>query len=79
MWGHREDLIKRLDHVLVQLDRGAGYLDQEKPGVGEEAIEQAKKQYMRLRDVLLKIDMEAVEILTRSHSTFNCALSLPSA
>jgi hypothetical protein len=28
MGPHREDLIKQVDHVLAQLDRGLGYLKQ---------------------------------------------------
>ena len=58
MRGHREDLIARLDHVLAQLNRGPEYFDQEKPGVGGDAIEQAKERYTKLRDALLKLHIE---------------------
>ena len=72
MWGHREDLISRVNYVIAQLDWGSGFLDQEKPGgVGEEAIEQAKEHYSKLRDALLKVHMETMETLTRMSPEFN--------
>lgn len=67
MWGHRNDLIERLVYVLAQLeDRESGHPDQDKPGVDGNAIEQAKDQYKKLRDVLMEVDAEAMETLTRT-------------
>jgi len=81
--GHRTDLIRRLDYVLLQLDQGKG-----------EPL--AKEEYEELRRELLKVDEEAMKILTGTsssfhpffvysltcpcagdHSTFSCALPLP--
>lgn len=56
MWGHRRDLVERLDYVLGQLD-----------GIDEDSIQQRKKeQYGRLREVLLEADMRTMETLTRT-------------
>lgn len=60
MRGHRKDLIERLNQVLGQLDRRPGYFDQKKQGISEDGIEQAKEQYTRLRDALLRIAMESL-------------------
>ena len=62
---HRQDLLKRLDDVLEQLDRGLGYLWQRKPGIGEDDIQIAKEQYGWLKRVLLEVDREAVNALAR--------------
>jgi hypothetical protein len=61
---HREDLIKRLDHVLEQLDRGLGYLQQHRPSIDEREVQLAKNQYGELKDVLLEVDREAKRTLT---------------
>jgi len=63
---HREVLIKRLDHVLGQLDRGLGYLKEQNPALDELHIPEARMQYEGLRKVLLEVDKEALEILTRT-------------
>ena len=60
MWGHREDLMGRLDHVLAQLDLGSEYLNREKPGIDEVAIERAKEQYTKLRDALMNEERETL-------------------
>ena len=49
--GHRTDLIRRLDYVLLQLNQGKGVL-------------QARGEYEELRRELLKVDEEAMKILT---------------
>jgi len=64
---HREVLIKRLDHVLGQLDKGLGHLKEQIPWLGEYHIPEAREQYGELREVLLEVDREASEILTRTH------------
>lgn len=71
MWGHREDLMERLDHILAQLDRKSRSLDQDKLGIGEGGIKQAKERYTKLRDVLLRVNTEALETLTSSFFKFN--------
>jgi hypothetical protein len=71
VWGHRKDLIERLDTVLVQLDLRSTSLDQEKPEIGENCIERAKEQYQRLRDAFVTVDTEAMETLTSTSPKFN--------
>jgi len=63
---HREVLIERLDHVLGQLDRGLEHLRKHNPNLEAHNISTAEKDYGRLRDVLLEVDREALEILTRT-------------
>ena len=55
MGHHQEDLLKRLDHVLGQLDLGLDYLQQHKPSLDEDAIQQMKEQYRELREVMLEV------------------------
>lgn len=71
MWDHREDLIKRLDQVLTQLDLVSEYEDQHKPRIGEDAIGQARERYTKLRDALLEVDTEAMKRLTRTSLKFH--------
>ena len=66
MWGHRKDLIKRLDRVLRRLARGLGYLEQYKPSTDEDHIRTAKEQYGELKRELLTVDGEAVDTLARA-------------
>ena len=66
MGRHREALVKQLDHVLGQLDRGLGHFTQQNPLIGERHIRIARKRYGELRKVLLEVDKEASEILTRT-------------
>ena len=56
MGHHRADLIKRLDHVLGQLDRGLEYLAQHDPGLIEHYLRERKDGYQKLRETLLEID-----------------------
>ena len=53
---HRGDLIKRLDDVLGEMDRGLGYLRQRKPWMHESLFYQAKERYRMLREVVLQVD-----------------------
>jgi len=62
----REVLIKRLDHVLGELDRGLEHLKEQNPDLDEDHIPEAREQYEELREVLLEVDKEASEILTRT-------------
>jgi len=72
MGQHREDLRKRLDHVLGQLDRGPKYLMEQRPhpyiSCGDTEI--TENQYWELKQLLLEVDREAMEILTRTPSRF---------
>lgn len=55
---HRVDLIKRLDYVLGELDKGLEYLKQRKPRIDAADIDSAKTNYNRLRRVLVEVDPE---------------------
>jgi hypothetical protein len=66
MWRDREDLIERLDHVLGQLDRGLDYFKRHNPKIGEDHIARAKRQYGRLKDVLVTVDEEVMKTLSRT-------------
>ena len=66
MGSHREDLIKRLDYILEQLDRGLGYFEPHAPIIYEQDIRRVKEQYTELKEALLEVDGEAVDILTRT-------------
>ena len=68
MWRHREDLIKRLDHILGELARGFNYLEQHKPWLSKYGVRKAEKQYKELKEILLKVDGEAMDTLARMSS-----------
>ena len=65
MGRHREVLIDRLDHILGQLDMGLEYLEQQNPDLEEYHVPEAKAQYKKLKRVLLEVDRETLEVLTR--------------
>jgi hypothetical protein len=60
---HRGELIKRLYHVLGELERGSEYLGLDEGGIDKSFLEHTKEQYGKLRDVLLEVDREAVGCL----------------
>jgi len=62
----RKVLIKRLDHVLGELDRGLEHFKQCNPSLNERHIPAAREQYKKLKEILLEADREALEILTRT-------------
>jgi len=66
MGRHREVLIKRLDHVLEQLDMGPGHLEQQNPYLDRNHIPAARERYQELKRILLGVDREALDILTRT-------------
>jgi len=76
MGPHREVLIKRLDHILGQLDRGLRHLKQQNTTLDEENIVTAKRQYRRLKEVLLEVDRGVLKILTRTSFRFINLFSL---
>jgi len=59
MGEHREELKERLDHVLGQLDQGPDYLREQRPDFDLSKTEIAKNQYRELKQVLLKVAIEA--------------------
>jgi hypothetical protein len=65
MWGHREDLVKRLDHILGRLDRGHRWLQAYNGSLNEAAFHRSKEQHGELRDVLLEVEREAMAVLAR--------------
>jgi len=67
MGHHREDLLRRLDYILGQLDRGLEYLRQSKPSLNEEDIQRMKAEYGQLKEVLLEVAREATGTLVREY------------
>ena len=65
MGHHREELRNRLDHVL-----GPEYIKKRHSILLNTNAEIPKDQYRELKRVLLEVDREAMEILTRTPSTF---------
>jgi len=57
---HRAELIRHLDRILVQLDRGLEYLQRHNPNLGERDFRMMKDQYGKLKDILLETNIEAV-------------------
>jgi hypothetical protein len=66
MWRDREDLIKRLDHVLGQLDQDLDYFKRHNSRIDEDDIALAKREYGRLKEVLVEVDEEAMKTLSRT-------------
>ena len=67
MGHHREDLFRRLDHILSQLDLGLAHLQEHKPGLNEDDIQRMKAEYGQLMEVLLEVDKEATDALIREY------------
>lgn len=68
MMRHREDLIKRLDYVLGQLDLGLEleYFERIEPRFAESYIQEGKEQYGELKKILLQVDERAMKTLARA-------------
>ena len=66
MWCHRGDLIKRLDDIQGQLDRGLEYFQQHKPEIDEGDLEVGKEQHVRLKNALLEVEQGAMKTLIRT-------------
>ena len=60
MGHHRADLGRHLDHVLGQVDRGLGYLEQHNPNLNEGFLQAMKYQYRTFRETLLETDIKAI-------------------
>ena len=67
MGGHRKELIERLEHILGRLDHGPGYPEHHRPRTNDD-LQRVRRQYQELKDVLLGVDEEAMEILIRASS-----------
>ena len=65
IWRDREDLIKRLDYVLEQLDGGLDDLKQHKPSLETDHISRAVAQYSGLKRVLVEVDAGVTNGLAR--------------
>lgn len=61
MWCHRDELIKYLDHIQGQSDRGLEHLKQHQPMIKKGRIQVRKDVYSRLKDVLLEADERATK------------------
>ena len=77
MSSHRADLLQRLDYVLGQLDRGLEHFQQEYWWLAEDDLQKRKDQYGRLREILLEVDQEALEVLTRASPRLTALVELP--
>jgi len=53
---HRKDLLRRLGHVLRELERGLKHIRQFKPRLEEDNIRRRQGQYGRLKEILLEVD-----------------------
>lgn len=63
MFNHREDLLQHLNHILAQLNLGLDLLQQHKPGLNQDDIQQMNEQYRGLKRVLLEVDSDATNML----------------
>ena len=70
MWCHREDLIQRLDYVLGQLGWGLEFSKLCNPEVSGYHVETAKAQYRGLKEILLEVERQAMDTLTRTSPKF---------
>lgn len=64
MQHYREDLVKRLDHILGEVDRGLEHFKQREPRIEDRDLQMRKGQYRTLREVLLKVERETTKSLT---------------
>ena len=78
MGHHREELRKRLDRVLGQLDLGPEYVDRHRPDIREFGIDTkiTKDQYRELKQVLLGVDRQAMDTQTRTSSRLTTLFDL---
>ena len=71
MGNHRADLVRHLDHVLGQLDRGLEYLKRHDPEFDEDALWRRKDRYRKLRETLVEMDTKAISCTPQFN---DCAL-----
>ena len=60
---HWEKLLQHLDHIVEQLEQGLKYLQQCDPSLDGYNIGLRQGQYRQLKEVLLEVDREAVDLL----------------
>jgi hypothetical protein len=60
---HQKKLLQHLDHILGQLELGLEHLQQYSPGLSEGDIQKRQGQYRQLREALLEVDREAIDLL----------------
>ena len=63
---HRKELIERLDQIRVQLDRGLDHFKQYWPWIIELDLKEMKRDYGRLKMVLLEIGRDSARVLSRT-------------
>ena len=69
MWRHREIFIKRLDHVLGELGKKKEYRLQHNSVLASFLAQQEEiRPYKTLKEALVEVDREALEVLTRTPS-----------
>ena len=61
---HRADLIQRLDHILGELDQGLDHLQQHIPSFNANRVQKMKHHYGELRNILLKMNVEAITCMS---------------
>jgi hypothetical protein len=76
MWGHRADLIRRLDHVLGELGRGFDYIREFNLDLDEGRFHWMEDQYGSLRSILLELDEEGMRSLSRRSPGFSALFPL---
>ena len=60
---YRKELLQHLDHVLGQLELGSEYLQQHDPFLDRYGVQERQDQYRQLKEVLLEVDREAIDLL----------------
>jgi len=63
MGHHRAELVKRLDHVLGELDRGLEHLKRHSPDLGKYDLWKMKRRYRKLRERLLGVERRKYVLL----------------
>jgi len=56
---HREDLLRRLGDIRVELGRGLEYFQRDKPELKKESLGLRQDQYEKLKEILLEVGGEA--------------------
>ena len=72
---HRADLIKRLDHILGELDQGLEHLRQHNPYLDMYDIQNRKGQYRVLKKILVKIDIQSFNRVSNPMTKPCCTLT----
>ena len=71
----RKDLLEHLDHILGQLDLGLDHLQQHKPSLKKGSIKRMKKQYGKLKEVVVEEDKKVAIALACKCSRLTILLS----